>query len=435
MYERRTAMKICTIGAGYVGLTTSAVLADLGHNVICIDNNQKKIDHLREGKSPIYEPGLIELMKKNSKQLSFSTNIRDAIHQSSVIFIAVGTPSSSNGATDLSHIYSVIREISLSIDSYKTIVIKSTVPPGTSQNIIDILSKNVEATLFNVVMNPEFLREGSAIWDMLHPNKTVLGIAVHDNYSEKIMKEIYKGLDAPFIVTSLAGAEMIKYASNSFLAMKISFINEIARICESFQIDVTDVANGIGKDPRIGNLFLKAGLGYGGSCFPKDVRSLTYTAKTKNIDTPLLDAIQKINHTQVLFYLSKLKTILPTLSSKKVAVLGLSFKPHTDDTRDSQSIRIVDELLSHNCLINVYDPKAKVHIDGHKNLTQSEDIESTLLDSDCVILATEWDEFIKFDWKKGKELMRGNIVVDGRNCLDKEALQTLGFQYVGIGRG
>lgn len=428
-------MKICTIGAGYVGLTTSAVLADLGHNVICVDNNQKKIDHLKEGKSPIYEPGLIELIKKNSKQLSFSTNIRDAIHQSSVIFIAVGTPSSSNGATDLSHIYSVIREISLSIDSYKTIVIKSTVPPGTSQNIIDILSKNVEATLFNVVMNPEFLREGSAIWDMLHPNKTVLGISVHDNYSEKIMKEIYKGLDAPFIVTSLAGAEMIKYASNSFLAMKISFINEIARICESFKIDVTDVANGIGKDPRIGDLFLQAGLGYGGSCFPKDIRSIIYTAKTKNIDTPLLDAVQKINYTQVLFYLSKLKTILPTLSSKKVAVLGLSFKPNTDDTRDSQSIRIVDELQSHNCLINVYDPKAKVHIDGYKNLTQSGDIESTLLDADCVILATEWDQFIKFDWKKGKELMRGNIVVDGRNCLDKEALQTLGFRYVGIGRG
>lgn len=428
-------MDICIIGSGYVGLTSAAVLANLGHHVICVDKDQNKINALQKGEYPIYEPGLTELMHKNRKRLQFRNDVGQVIQQTPVILIAVGTPSMSNGKTDLKYIYSVIDMLAQTIKSYKTIITKSTVPPGTNQLMRDMLiKKGVESSLFNFVSNPEFLREGSAVHDMLFPDRTVVGIQNDDTKSLEIMQELYKGIQAPFFPTSLNGAEMIKYASNAFLATKISFINEIARICDAYHIDITEVAKGVGYDFRINPHFLQAGLGYGGSCFPKDLNSLIYTANSKQVTVPILQAVQSINSTQVDIYIEKIKNNLENPSSKRLTILGISFKPNTNDTRYSLAVTLIEKLIPLGYEIHAYDPIALLPSHLNKQVTQHTELKPSITNSDCIIIATEWDEFKTLDWQQVKKLMRGCKVVDGRNCIKQNEIVKHGLQYIGIGR-
>jgi len=427
-------MDICVIGAGYVGLTQAAVLADLGHAVCCVDTNSEKVQALTRGEIPIYEPGLKELVKKNKERLSFSSSPNIAIKQSSVVFIAVGTPALADGQTDLTYVQTVIDNLAETITSYTTIVTKSTVPPGTNEWIHDsLIEKGLDPALFTVVSNPEFLREGSALQDMFHADKIVIGKKETDDRSLPIMKEIYKKLASPFVVTSLSGAEMIKYTSNAFLATKISFINEIARICDSYDVNIEDVVKGIGLDPRISPHFLQSGIGYGGSCFPKDVRSLEHSALKKNITPLILQAVQKINLTQVDLYLRKLKERFPDMAGRKMAILGIAFKPNTDDTRYSPAIALMEQLSDLGAEIHAYDPKA--HLPAPiDNVTEHETMEEALADADVVIIATDWDEFKLADLKRMKRLMRGNLVMDARNCLDPAAVAKEGLQYKAVAR-
>ncbi|MEH6935096.1 UDP-glucose dehydrogenase family protein [Bacillus sp. JJ783] len=427
-------MDICIIGSGYVGLTSAVVLADLGHHVSCVDKDQNKINALQKGEYPIYEPGLTELMHKHQKRLQFRSDVDQVIQQTPVILIAVGTPSMSNGKTDLTYIYSVIDMLAQTIKSYKTIITKSTVPPGTNQLMREMLiKKGVESSLFNIVSNPEFLREGSAVHDMLFPDRTVVGIQKDDTKSLEIMQALYKGIQAPFFPTSLNEAEMIKYASNAFLATKISFINEIARICDAYHIDITEVAKGVGYDFRINPHFLQAGLGYGGSCFPKDLNSLIYTANSKQVPVPILQAVQSINSTQVDLYIEKIKNNLKNPSSNRLTILGISFKPNTDDTRYSLSVTLIEKLIPLGYEIHAYDPIALLPSHMKKQVTQHTELEPSITNSDCIIIATEWDEFKTLDWQQVKRLMRGCKIVDGRNCIKQNEIVKHGLQYIGIG--
>jgi UDPglucose 6-dehydrogenase len=429
-------MNICVLGAGYVGLTTTAVLAELGHEVICIDKNADKINALRQNQVPIYEPGLRELLVKNSNRITFSTDSHKGIAKSEAIFIAVGTPSGHDGRSDLTYVFSVIEDLSKSILSYKTIITKSTVPPGTNEMIDQLLmKKGVERKYFDIVSNPEFLREGSAVYDMFHADKTVIGLKKDDSRSLPVMRKIYHGLETPFIVTSLTGAEMIKYANNAFLATKISFINEMSRICEAYGVDIADISKGIGADPRIGSQFLQAGLGYGGSCFPKDLQALHYAAISKNVAVQILQAVQTVNETQIDLYVKKLIDAMTDLRDKKISVLGISFKPNTDDTRYSRAIALIEKLIIEDCRVFAYDPKARLPEHIFEKATQTETLEESIDQADCLILATDWEEFTQLDWKQVKQKMKGNIIVDGRNCLEPEKMKALGFQYIGVGRG
>ncbi|CAM3989669.1 UDP-glucose 6-dehydrogenase [Bacillus luti] len=428
-------MDICIIGSGYVGLTSAVVLADLGHHVICVDKDQNKINALQKGEYPIYEPGLTELMHKNHNRLQFRSDVGQVIQQTPVILIAVGTPAMSNGKTDLKYIYSVIDMLAQNIKSYKTIITKSTVPPGTNQFMSErLIKKGVESSLFNIVSNPEFLREGSAVHDMLFPDRTVIGLQNNDTKSLEIMQVLYKGIQAPFFHTSLDGAEMIKYASNAFLATKISFINEIARICDAYHIDITEVAKGVGYDFRINPNFLQAGLGYGGSCFPKDLNSLIYTANSKQVSVPILQAVQSINSTQVDLYIEKIRNHLKNPSSNRLTILGVSFKPNTDDTRDSLAVTLIEKLIPLGYEIHTYDPIALLPAHVKKQVTQHTELESSITDSDCIVIATEWDEFKALDWQRVKKLMRGCKIVDGRNCLERNEVVKSGLHYIGVGR-
>ncbi|MBZ5752723.1 MULTISPECIES: UDP-glucose dehydrogenase family protein [Metabacillus] len=428
-------MKICIVGAGYVGLTSASVLADLGHTVCCVDTNKEKIKSLNLGEVPIYEPGIKELISKNKDNLTFSSNVVNTISKYPVILIAVGTPSLPDGKTDLTYIHSVVDLIAETLTSYKTIITKSTVPPGTNEEIHNrLIQKGIAPELFSVVSNPEFLREGSAIFDMMNADKIVVGMKKNDKKSLPIMKSIYQGLEAPYIMTSLSGAEMIKYTSNAFLATKISFINEIARICDKYEVNIEDVVRGISTDPRISPHFLQSGLGYGGSCFPKDVRSLEHSALEKNITPLILQAIQATNHTQVDFYIDKLSSAFDNLPGKTISVLGIAFKPNTDDTRCSRAVQLIDKLSQLGCKVNTYDPKATLPFIGKANIIQYTTLEQSVTDTDCIIIATEWDEFRQLDWKKIKELMKGNVVLDARNCIDPSSIYELGLDYIGVAR-
>lgn len=428
-------MDICIIGSGYVGITSAAVLADLGHDVICVDKDQEKIHSLQKGECPIYEPGLKELIHKNRNRLQFSYDIDNAIQQSPVIFIAVGTPSTSSGKTDLKYIYSVIDLLVPAITSYKTIITKSTVPPGTNQLLYETLIKRgVSSILFNIVSNPEFLREGSAVHDMLNPDRTIIGIQKGDTTSLKIMQDIYKGISAPFLCTGLNEAEMIKYTSNVFLATKISFINEISRICDAYNIDIVEVAKGIGYDFRINPHFLQAGMGYGGSCFPKDVHSLIYTANDRHVAVPILQAVQFINSTQIDLYIEKINKAIKEPSSKKITVLGIAFKPNTDDIRSSLAVMLLEKLIPHGYDLHAYDPKAFLPSHLKRQVTQHDNLESSITNSDCIIIATDWNEFKTLNWKQVKQVMRGCTIVDGRNCIEKDEIEKYGLQYIGVGR-
>ncbi|MED3906431.1 UDP-glucose/GDP-mannose dehydrogenase family protein [Geobacillus thermodenitrificans] len=426
-------MNICIIGAGYVGLTTAAVLAELGHEVHCIDHDERKIHLLNNGEVPFYEPGLEELITKNCNYLTFSGRW-DYIKRAAVIVICVGTPPRPDGSTDLRYIEAVLDRLAATIESYKTIVTKSTVPPGTNEWMrAELIRKGVAPHLFRIVSNPEFLREGSAVYDMFHPDKIVVGLEPDDDRSLAVVQTMYAGINAPYVTTSLTGAELIKYAANAFLATKISFINEMARICDAFAVDINDVARGIGFDPRIGPHFLQAGLGYGGSCFPKDVKALEHAARSRDVEPRLLQAVQSVNATQIDVCLNKLNKELAPLNGKKIAVLGIAFKPNTDDTRFSPAEALIRQLSGSGCTVAAYDPKATLTA-PLANVIQVQSVHEAIQDADALIIATDWDEFRTLDWSEVKAAMNGTLVFDGRNCLDRRAVEQSGLRYVGVGR-
>jgi UDPglucose 6-dehydrogenase len=429
-------MKVCVVGTGYVGLTTGAVFADLGNNVICVDNIKEKIDSLNKGIMPIYEPGLEEMVHRNKKdnRLVFTTDVDNSIKKSEVIFIAVGTPPKANGETDLSQVESAAMAIAKNLDSYKVIVNKSTVPVGTGDFVRRIVETNRKKNVdFDVVSNPEFLKEGTAINDTLYPDRIVIG-APSQNVAMKLL-ELYAPLERPMIITDVYSAEIIKYASNAFLATKISFINAIANICEKAGANVTDVIKGVGSDARIGQSFLQAGLGYGGSCFPKDVESLVHTSVKFGEEFKLLKTVVEINKNRVPRFISRIRKALKTIKGKNIAIFGLAFKPNTDDLREAKSIEVIRLLLEEGAKIQAYDPIA---IENCKKIYPKIKYFNTSYaaadGADAIVVITEWNEFKFLALEKLREVMRQPIIFDGRNILDPKRVKAAGFEYYSIGR-
>jgi UDPglucose 6-dehydrogenase len=430
-------MNISIIGAGYVGLVSGVCFAELGNQVICADQDTKKISQLRQGIVPIYEPGLQELIVNNlkDKRLKFTASIKEAVRGSEVIFIAVGTPALENGEADLTGIEDVARSIAQHMDGYRLIVEKSTVPVDTCAWIKKTVATYVRKKYkFDVVSNPEFLREGSAINDFNHPDRIVLGTETLK--ARQIMASLYQPLHTPILFTNIKSAELIKHASNAFLATKISFINAIACICDKLGVDVKEVACGMGLDNRIGRYFLHAGIGYGGSCFPKDLDAFIRIAEKSGYDFGILKAVRNTNQQQKLFVLQKMKVALRIIQDKTIAVLGLSFKPNTDDLRNSPSIDLINALLQKGAKIRVYDPQAMEKARKIlKNVIFCKNAYQAALGADCLIIATEWNEFKELDFIKLKKNLKGTLIVDGRNIYDLQALTDLGFTYIGVGRG
>ncbi len=430
-------MKITVAGAGYVGLVTSVCLAELGHDVICIDIQTEKIEKLQEGYSPIYEPELEPLLRKNLKEgrLYFTTNPRFAYTNADIIFIAVGTPQHVDGTANLDYVYNVAETIAVHIENDVIICTKSTVPVGTNNKINRIIdSKKLPQLQVEIISNPEFLREGSAVLDFFYGDRIVVG-AINQE-SAGVLEQIYQPLKIPIIKTDLKSAEMIKYASNAFLATKISFVNEIARMCEKVGANIDDVAYGIGKDQRIGPYFLKAGLGYGGSCFPKDTRALMHTSGSLGHHFELLEAVIQVNNRQKSYPVFKAKEILGSLKGKKVAVLGLSFKPNTDDLREAASITVIRELLQEGASITAYDPIA---IENAKKIfgnaiDYTDEISTAIQKADLTIITTEWEQIKQFPLELYSLFMREPRVIDGRNCYPLEEVQKHPLLYVSIGR-
>ncbi|MBM3254755.1 MAG: UDP-glucose/GDP-mannose dehydrogenase family protein [Candidatus Omnitrophica bacterium] len=430
-------MNISIIGSGYVGLVTGSCFAELGNRVICADNDSKKIEGLKKGIIPIYEPGLKELVMSNmkKKRLRFSSSVKEAVLESEVIFIAVGTPSLENGEADLTYIENVARNIAQNLNGYRLIVEKSTVPVETGKWVKQTIATYIKRKVkFDIASNPEFLREGQAISDFMHPDRIVIG--VESKAARDILVNLYSPLKAPLVITDIKSAELIKHASNSFLATKISFINAISRICEKVGADVVEVAVGLGLDKRIGPSFLNAGLGYGGSCFPKDLDAFVTISEKLGYDFGLLKAARQINQEQKAFFLSKIRDALWILKDKNVGVLGLSFKPNTDDIRNAPAIEIIQALQIEGAKIKAYDPssmdKAKAVLG--KKVKFCKDAYEVCRDSDCLLLVTEWDEFKELDFLRVKKLLKRPLVIDGRNIYDHKRMEKLGFSYVGIGR-
>jgi len=429
-------VNICMVGTGYVGLVTGTCFANMGNKVICVDIDKTKIDSLKKGICPIYEPGLEEFVKKNKKKgkLSFTTNLRDAVKKSEIIFIAVGTPPKEGGDADLTYVENVAHQIASTMTSYKLIVEKSTVPVETGKWIERTIKAYAKKKVkFDVASNPEFLREGTAIDDFMHPDRIVIG--AESARAKEILHKLYKPIKAPMIVTDIKSAELIKHASNSFLATKISFINAISNVCEKVGADVIEVAKGVGLDRRIGKAFLYAGAGFGGFCLPKDLEAFIRISEKAGYDFKLLKAVRDINKGQKEALLKKVEESLWILKNKTVAILGLSFKPDTDDIRFAPSLDIIAALLAEKVKIKVYDPqaieKAKKVL---KNVTFCKDPYSAVKNADCLVIMTEWDEFKRLDLKKVKKLMKQAIIVDGRNIYDPNKMRNLGFKYKGIGR-
>jgi UDPglucose 6-dehydrogenase len=430
-------MNICVVGTGYVGLVTGAVFADLGNDVVCVDKVRAKIDSLKAGRMPIYEPGLEEMVARNVEdgRLSFTTELPAAVRQSDVIFIAVGTPPRETGETDLSHVEAVAAEIGHAMDRYKVIVNKSTSPVGTGELVREVIARHQPRPIeFDVVSNPEFLREGSAIEDTLRPDRIVIGAA--NQHAAMRLVELYAPLERPMIITDLPSAEVIKYASNAFLANKISFINAIANVCEASGADVTQVMKGMGLDARIGAAFLQAGLGYGGSCFPKDVDSLIHTAGRLGYDFKLLKAVVDINRERAGRLVEMIRKVLGPLDDKTVAVLGLAFKPNTDDMREAKSLDVVDQLTAAGASVKAYDPVA---VDNARALlpssvTYSASPYEAAQGADAVVLVTEWNEFKYLNLERLRGVLRRRIIFDGRNIWEPERMRRLGFEYYSIGR-
>jgi UDPglucose 6-dehydrogenase len=424
------------VGTGYVGLTTGACFAELGNKVICVDNNKAKIENLKKGIIPFYEPRLEELVKKNTKRkrLFFSSSIKQGVEKSLVIFIAVGTPSRDNGEADLTAIENVARNIALNMKEYRLIVEKSTVPVETGLWVERTIAANIKARAkFDVASNPEFLREGSAIADFMHPDRIVVG--VESKKARDILLDLYRPLNAPILVTDIKSAELIKHASNSFLATKISFINAVSQVCERTGADVVKVAEGMGLDKRIGRQFLNAGAGYGGSCFPKDVDAFINISDKLGYDFDLLKSVKKINQQQKELILKKIHDALWIIKNKTIGILGLSFKPNTDDMRCAPSLDIIAALKKEGAKIKAYDPcalkKAAALLSGVKF---AKDIYDLVKGCDCVVVITEWNEFKEADFLRIKKLLKRPLIIDGRNIYEPEKLKKLGFEYISIGR-
>ncbi len=430
--------KICVIGVGYVGLVTGTCFADLGHQVICLDIAQERIEKLKRGEMPIYEPGLEELVARNTAagRLCFTADYAEAVSDAEFIFIAVQTPSGVDGEADLQYVRAAAESISQVMKKYTIIINKSTVPVGTGDTVAEILEEHGKKPDidFDVVSNPEFLSEGSAVYDFQQPDRVVLG-STNPEAAEKVA-QLYLPLRCTIMTTDLRTAEMIKYASNAFLATRISFINEIATICEKVGADVKEVAAGMGMDRRIGRAFLNAGLGFGGSCFPKDVKALTWLAQINGCHPQLLRAVMDINRDQRRQVLGKLREMLGTLHGKTIGLWGLAFKPNTDDVREAASFDLIHMLQLEGAHLRVYDPVA---MDAArrtlKNVEFCPDAYSTVEATDAVVLVTEWNEFKQIDMTRVASVMKSKIFVDGRNIYEPERMSTLGFKYVGIGRG
>jgi UDPglucose 6-dehydrogenase len=432
-------MHIAVIGTGYVGLVTGACFAEFGVDVTCVDIDANKIARLVAGEMPIYEPGLEQLVTKNvqSGRLRFTTDLKQAVEQALVVFLAVGTPPKADGSPDLSFVEAAARSVAEHMNGYKVIVTKSTVPIGTGEYLRKLIRKHLKSSLnFGVVSNPEFLREGAAINDFMRPDRVVVGSS--DDEAIAIMRDLYRPLyliEVPFVVTSLEAAELTKYAANAFLATKISFINEIANLCESIGCDVHDVARAIGMDRRIGNKFLHPGPGFGGSCFPKDTQALASVARQFGRDSMIVDAVIEVNRRQRLAMVPKIEKLLGELNGKTVAILGLAFKPETDDMREAPALDIISALVERGATIRAYDPVAMS--EAAKVLPEvsfAADEYEAVTDADALVFMTEWNQFRALDMGRVRDLMKSPRIADLRNIYDPEDMRALGFEYVGVGR-
>lgn len=428
--------KICVIGTGYVGLVTGTCFSDIGHQITCLDIDERRIDHLKNGIMPIYEPGLKQIVDQNvdANRLDFTTSYAEALKDAEFAFIAVGTPSNKAGEADMQYVSMAVNSIAENLDHEIIIVNKSTVPVGTGDWVAEIIeSLNGQGRPdFSVVSNPEFLREGSAVSDFMNPDRVVLGST--DPKAAQKVADIYEPLRSPIMITDLRTAEMIKYASNAFLAARISFINEIANICESLGADVREVARGMGMDKRIGPAFLDAGLGWGGSCFPKDVRALAHMAAERGAHPQLLQAVMDINHNQRIRAVKKIEKALGGLEGRLIGVLGLSFKPNTDDTRDAPALDIIQMLLDAGAKVQAFDPQAMEASQAKiPELSLCQTPYAAAEGTDALLLATEWNQFKSLDFEKIKAGMAGDLILDGRNLWDGEVLAALGFRYYGVG--
>ena len=433
-------MNICVVGVGYVGLVTGACFSEFGLRVTCVDSSASKINMLNQGKVPIYEPGLAELIEKNVNEdrISFTTDIKDGVRNALVILIAVGTPSDQEGSADLRYVEEVAKSIGQTMNGYKVVVTKSTVPVGTGKMIESIIKENqTEPCAFDVASNPEFLREGSAIEDFMRPNRIVIG--AESEQAIAILKDLYNPLylvETPFVITDVATAEMIKYASNAFLATKVSFINEMATICERVGADVHKVAKGMGLDKRIGPKFLHPGPGFGGSCFPKDTRAISQIAKQHGYEFKIVDAVLRVNDERPEMMVEKIASALGgDLRGATIGILGLTFKPNTDDMRESPTIPVIRGLQERGAEIQGYDPagmeQAKQYV---PDIAYKKDLYAVAEGADALILATEWNQFRTINWERVKKLLRRPIVVDLRNIYNPQRMQASGFHYTSVGR-
>lgn len=438
-------MRVSVIGTGYVGLVTGTCLAEHGHRVICVDQVAEKIETLARGEVPIYEPGLKELIDRNvaTRRLNFSRDAAAAVAASEIIFIAVGTPPGRDGDADLSNVKEAALTIGKAMRGYRVVVNKSTVPVGTVDLVAGILAEQTPYP-FDVVSNPEFLREGAAVEDCLHPDRIVIG--VRSERAAAMMRELYRTFDSPLVITHPRTAEMIKYAANAFLAVKISFINEIAGLCERLGADVQQVAHGIGLDRRIGSAFLKAGIGYGGSCFPKDTRALTHMAGRVDYRLPIVEAAMEVNRRQRNALIERLNIALGGMEGKVIGLLGLAFKPNTDDVREAPALDLIQLVTDRGGRVRAFDPKALENArrayasrldfpSDEGGVMWCSTVEEVAEEADALILATEWPEFATLDWKELYRKMRRPYLFDGRNFLDPYEMRRIGFTYVGVGRG
>jgi UDPglucose 6-dehydrogenase len=432
-------MHIAVIGTGYVGLVTGACFADFGMRVTCVDKDQSKIVSINAGKMPIYEPGLDALVAKNVREgrLEFSTDVKGTVERSLVVFLAVGTPPSGDGSADMSQIDEVAYEIARSLNGYKVIVTKSTVPVGAASRIKKIIEENkATPSRFSVAANPEFLREGAAINDFMRPDRVVVGC--RDDEAVAILKDIYRPLyliETPFVITTPESAEMIKYASNAFLATKVSFINEISGLCELLGADVHDVAKGMGMDARIGSKFLHPGPGFGGSCFPKDAQALVALGRTVNYDVRIVEAALRVNESQKDSILDRIRRLVPQPAGKTIGILGLAFKPETDDIREAPSIKIIGDLLGVSARVRAYDPAAMES--ARRLLTDveyCEDEYEAARGADALVVVTEWNQFRRLDMDRLKQMMREPNIIDLRNLYEPETMRSAGFKYLAMGR-
>ncbi len=428
--------KISIVGTGYVGLVTGACFAEVGHQVICVDNDLKKVETLQAGGIPIYEPGLEEMVKRNvaNGRLRFTGQIADGVANSEVIFIAVPTPPKPNGDVDMSFVERVAREIAATMTEYKFVVDKSTVPVKTGEKVAETIKRyNKHKVDFDVISNPEFLREGCAVQDLMQPDRVVIGVGGPRPVAK--MKEVYTPFNAPIIVTDINSAELIKHACNSFLALKISYTNALSVICEASGANISDVVHGMGLDKRIGRAFLNAGLGYGGSCFPKDLSAFVHIAEALGYEFRLLKEVQKINSSQIERFLKKVHDTLWIVKDKTIGVLGLAFKPNTDDMRLAPSLEVIRPLQKEGAKIRAYDPKAMEKArEVLPGIEFCEDAYAVATGADALIICTEWDEFRQLDLEKLRSVMTHPIVLDGRNIFDPQKMTELGFVYKSIGR-